>query len=76
MDIVFPSSREERCPRNDCVSWQVERLQTETEFARLRVTSGAEALFLCLTCQRPFKLVREPAATPRRRPRPVAPLER
>jgi hypothetical protein len=79
MDTVFPSSREERCPRHDCESQQVERLQSETEFARLRATSSGHALFLCLTCQRPFKLVREPgaaAATRRGRPRPVARLER
>jgi hypothetical protein len=77
MDIVFPSSREERCPRSDCGSREVEQL--ETEFVRLRAKSSAQALFVCLTCQRPFKLVRESAAPPaplRGRGGPAGSLER
>ncbi len=79
MDSVFPLSREKKCPRSDCESQQVERLQTEAEFARLNVESPAHTLWLCIMCQRPFKLVREPevAAAPMRARRgQVAPLER
>ena len=78
MGMVFPSSREEKCPREDCGSEQVERLGTETEFAGLNVESPARTLWLCVMCQRPFKLVREPevaAALVRGRRGPVVQLE-
>lgn len=73
MSMVFPSSREQKCPRDDCGSRQVERLGPEAEFA-----GPACALWLCIMCQRPFKLVSEPdvaAATVRRRRGQSVPLQ-
>jgi len=79
MDVVFPSSREEKCPRTDCGSLEVERLRAGAEFARLSVESPVHTLWLCVMCQRPFKLVREPGTAPapeRGRRGPIVPLER
>lgn len=78
MSMVFPSSREQKCPRDDCGSRQVERLGPEAEFAGLGLDSSACALWLCIMCQRPFKLVSEPhiaAATVRRRRGQGLPLQ-
>jgi hypothetical protein len=55
MGMVFPSSREEKCPRDDCASWHVERLG-RAEFANLNLESSGGTLWLCVMCQRPFKL--------------------
>jgi hypothetical protein len=60
MGMVFPSSPDEKCPRDDCGSRHVERLGAEAEFAGLNLGSPARALWLCIMCQRPFKLVRQP----------------
>jgi len=54
MGTVFPASSGEKCPRDDCGSRQVERL----DFANPSLDSPARTLWLCLTCQRPFKLLR------------------
>jgi hypothetical protein len=64
MDMVFPASREEKCPRDDCGSPQVEPLD-RTEFASPG-REPATAVWLCMMCQRPFKLVREREAAERR----------
>jgi len=65
MDIVFPSSREEKCPRDDCESRYVEPLGTTGGFASLNVESPGRAVWLCIMCGRPFKLVREPETASR-----------
>jgi hypothetical protein len=75
MGTVFPSSREERCPRDDCRSPQVEPLR-QAEFASLGRESSPGALWLCMMCQRPFKLVRESEAAVQGRRDPAIPLER
>jgi len=70
MGMVFPASREEKCPRHDCASRQVEPLD-DAEFA-CPGREPATAVWLCMMCQRPFKVVRErdaagtSAATPDR----------
>ncbi len=79
MGMVFPSSIEEKCPRHDCESLQVERLATEADFGGLTFDSPARMLWLCLVCQRPFKLVsgaeaQVAAATARGRRAPVVQL--
>lgn len=54
MDMVFPASMEERCPRVGCGSRNVEPLETEMDFAGPMIGM----LWLCADCARPFKLVR------------------
>jgi hypothetical protein len=58
MSMVFPASDGEKCPRDDCGSNRVERLGTQADFGNLSVDSPVRTLWLCLACQRPFKLVR------------------
>lgn len=58
MSMVFPASSAEKCPRDDCGSNRVERLGTQVDFGNLSVDSPGRTLWLCLACQRPFKLVR------------------
>lgn len=79
MGTVFPTSSGEQCPRDDCGSRQVERLAGRADFASLNLDSPARTLWLCLACQRPFKLVKcadaqAAPATARVRPAPVARL--
>jgi hypothetical protein len=77
--MVFPLSREEKCPREDCGSRHVERLGIDAGFAGFNLQSPARTLWLCVMCERPFKLVREPevaASAARGRRGPVIPLER
>lgn len=80
MGMVFPASREEKCPRDDCRSQRVERLGTQADFGNLSLDSSVRALWLCLKCQRPFKLVRRVGAqvgvtTEQRRRAPVVQLD-
>ena len=58
MGTVFPASGGEQCPREDCGSRQVERLGARAGFGSLTLDSPLQTLWLCLTCQRPFKLVK------------------
>jgi len=58
MSTVFPASLGEKCPRADCGSPEVEPLDTQADFRSLTLCSPVRALWLCQTCQRPFKLVR------------------
>ncbi len=58
MSMVFPASSGEKCPRDDCGSTRVERLGTQADFGKLNVDSPVRTLWLCLACERPFKVVR------------------
>jgi hypothetical protein len=58
MGTVFPASGGEQCPGDNCGSRQVERLGARADFGSLNLDSPAQTLWLRLTCQRPFKLVK------------------
>jgi len=80
MGMVFPASSGEKCPRDDCGSQRVERLGRQADFGNLSLDSSVRTLWLCLKCQRPFKLVRRVGAqvgvtTERRRWAPVVQLD-